>query len=64
MAEVRALVAALVKTTGCIVVIADSQYVRDTANYLLSCGIVHKGKRSDLWNIIKDKLDKLISIRW
>eukprot|EP00972_Heterocapsa_arctica_P089634 13218854-Heterocapsa_arctica.AAC.1 len=42
-AEVRALVAALEKTTR---------------------GVVHKGKHSDLWKRIKEKLDKRISIRW
>eukprot|EP00972_Heterocapsa_arctica_P058597 8641700-Heterocapsa_arctica.AAC.1 len=63
-AEVRALVAALAKSIGGIEVITDNQYVRDTANYLLTGGVVHKGKHSDLWNRIKNNLDKLNSIRW
>eukprot|EP00972_Heterocapsa_arctica_P077717 11463081-Heterocapsa_arctica.AAC.1 len=63
-AEVRALVAALEKSMSGIEVITDNQYVRDTANYLLSGGNVHKGKNSDLWNRIKQNVDKLISIRW
>eukprot|EP00972_Heterocapsa_arctica_P093286 13761581-Heterocapsa_arctica.AAC.1 len=63
-AEVMALVAALVKLIGGIAVITDNQYVRDTAKYLLSGGVAHKGKHSDLWNRIKQHLDKLISIRW
>jgi ribonuclease HI len=63
-AEVRALLAALEKSTGRIEVITDNQYVRDTTNYLLSGGIVHKGKHSDLWHRIYDNFGKLISIRW
>eukprot|EP00972_Heterocapsa_arctica_P103966 15323145-Heterocapsa_arctica.AAC.1 len=63
-AEVRALVAALEKPIGCIEVITDNQCVRDTANLLLSGGILHKGKHSDLWKRTKYNLDKLISIGW
>eukprot|EP00972_Heterocapsa_arctica_P047623 7023970-Heterocapsa_arctica.AAC.1 len=63
-AEVRALLAALEKSIGRIEVITDNQYVRDTANGLLTGGIVHKGKHSDLWNIIQNNIEKLISIRW
>eukprot|EP00972_Heterocapsa_arctica_P100298 14790965-Heterocapsa_arctica.AAC.1 len=48
---------------GGIEVITDNQYVRDTAKYLLSGGVAHKGKHSDLWNRIKQHLDKLITIR-
>eukprot|EP00972_Heterocapsa_arctica_P065760 9707544-Heterocapsa_arctica.AAC.1 len=60
-AEVRTLVAALEKQN--IEVITDNQYVRDTANLLLSGGIVHKGKHIDLWKRIKENLDTLINIR-
>ena len=63
-AEVRALLAALEKTIGKIEVITDNQYVRDTSNYLLSGGTVHKGKHSDLWTRIHSNIEKLISIRW
>eukprot|EP00972_Heterocapsa_arctica_P115852 16450045-Heterocapsa_arctica.AAC.1 len=45
-------------------VITDNQYVRDTMNYLLSGGIVHNGKHSDLWHRINGNIGKLISIRW
>eukprot|EP00972_Heterocapsa_arctica_P024725 3646445-Heterocapsa_arctica.AAC.1 len=38
-AEVRALVAALEKSIGKIEVITDNQYVRDTANGLLTGGL-------------------------
>eukprot|EP00972_Heterocapsa_arctica_P102349 15079561-Heterocapsa_arctica.AAC.1 len=41
-AEVRALVAALEQLIGGIEVITDHQYVRDTANYLLTGGMFHK----------------------
>eukprot|EP00972_Heterocapsa_arctica_P061444 9061885-Heterocapsa_arctica.AAC.1 len=63
-AEVRALVAALGKYIGGIEIITDNQYVRDTADYLLSGGIVQKGKHRDLWKRIEEHLDKLISNRW
>eukprot|EP00972_Heterocapsa_arctica_P070472 10409797-Heterocapsa_arctica.AAC.1 len=43
-AEVRARLAALEKAIGNIEVITDNQYVRDTTNYLISGGAVHKGK--------------------
>eukprot|EP00972_Heterocapsa_arctica_P008513 1242383-Heterocapsa_arctica.AAC.1 len=54
-AEVRALLAALEKSTGKIEEINDNQYVRDTTICLLSGGIVHKGKHSDRWHRIKRK---------
>eukprot|EP00972_Heterocapsa_arctica_P073074 10794148-Heterocapsa_arctica.AAC.1 len=41
-AEVRALVAAIEKTEGNIDIITDNQYVRDTAQYLVTGGTVHK----------------------
>eukprot|EP00972_Heterocapsa_arctica_P095536 14089355-Heterocapsa_arctica.AAC.1 len=63
-AEVRALIAALEKTTGKVEFITDNQHVRDTTNYLLSGGIVHKGNHSDLWTRINSNIGKLISIRW
>eukprot|EP00972_Heterocapsa_arctica_P053790 7922799-Heterocapsa_arctica.AAC.1 len=63
-AEVRALVAALEKSIGGIEVITDNQYVRDTANDLLTGGVVHKGKHSDLCNRTNHNLDKLNNIRW
>eukprot|EP00972_Heterocapsa_arctica_P071829 10610149-Heterocapsa_arctica.AAC.1 len=63
-AEVRALVAALEKSIGKIEVITDNQYVRDTANGLLTGGLVHKGKHSDLWSRIQNNIGKLASIRW
>eukprot|EP00972_Heterocapsa_arctica_P107300 15806767-Heterocapsa_arctica.AAC.1 len=45
-AEARALVAALEQSIGGIEVITDNQYVRDTSNYLLTGGALHKGKHS------------------
>eukprot|EP00972_Heterocapsa_arctica_P114554 16442981-Heterocapsa_arctica.AAC.1 len=63
-AEVRALLAALEKSTGRIEVITDNMYVRDTAIELLTGGIVHKGKHSDLWSRIYNNIGTLISIRW
>eukprot|EP00972_Heterocapsa_arctica_P039389 5800334-Heterocapsa_arctica.AAC.1 len=41
-AEVRALVAALEKSIGGIEAITDTQYVRDTANYLLTGEVVQR----------------------
>eukprot|EP00972_Heterocapsa_arctica_P014542 2140513-Heterocapsa_arctica.AAC.1 len=55
-AEVRALLAALEKTIGKNEVITDNQYVRDTTNYLLSGGTVHKGKHNDLWTRINSNI--------
>eukprot|EP00972_Heterocapsa_arctica_P113904 16439702-Heterocapsa_arctica.AAC.2 len=52
-AEVRALVSALGKSIGGIEVITDSQSVRDTANYIITGGVVHTGKHSDLCNRIR-----------
>eukprot|EP00972_Heterocapsa_arctica_P042511 6265705-Heterocapsa_arctica.AAC.1 len=63
-AEVIALVAALEKTTSCIEVITDNQYVRDTAKYLLAGGHVLKGEHSDLWQRVRDRIEKFIRIRW
>eukprot|EP00972_Heterocapsa_arctica_P015311 2255734-Heterocapsa_arctica.AAC.1 len=63
-AEVRALLAALEKSTGRIEVITDNMYVRDTTNEQLTGGTVHKGKHSDLWSRIYNNIGKLISIRW
>eukprot|EP00972_Heterocapsa_arctica_P058983 8693030-Heterocapsa_arctica.AAC.1 len=31
---------------------------------MLTGGVAHKGKHSDLWNRTKNNLDKLNSIRW
>eukprot|EP00972_Heterocapsa_arctica_P048939 7210094-Heterocapsa_arctica.AAC.1 len=62
-AEVRALVAALEKTEGVIDVITDNQYVRNTAQYFESGGVVHKGKHCDLWTRIKQQIHKMKSIR-
>ena len=56
--------AALEKTKGPIDVIADNQYVRNTAQYLESGGTVHKGKHNDLWTRIKTQIHKMKSIRW
>eukprot|EP00972_Heterocapsa_arctica_P054189 7986381-Heterocapsa_arctica.AAC.1 len=52
------------KNTSKIEDITDNQYVRDATNYLLSGGIGHKGKHSDLWHRIKENMWKLICIRW
>eukprot|EP00972_Heterocapsa_arctica_P074295 10965442-Heterocapsa_arctica.AAC.1 len=62
-AEVRALVAALEKTSCQIEVVTDNQYVRNTAQYLASGGAVHKGKHYDLWAIIKQHIQNMKSIR-
>eukprot|EP00972_Heterocapsa_arctica_P003397 507643-Heterocapsa_arctica.AAC.1 len=62
-AEVRALVAALEKAENNIEVITDNQYVRDTAQYIVAGGTLHKGKHSDLWRKIKCQIHKLAHIR-
>eukprot|EP00972_Heterocapsa_arctica_P041346 6099240-Heterocapsa_arctica.AAC.1 len=63
-AEVRALVAALEKTEDVIEVITDNQYVRGTAQYLATGGMVHKGQHSDPWGRIKLHICKLGNIIW
>eukprot|EP00972_Heterocapsa_arctica_P077981 11498842-Heterocapsa_arctica.AAC.1 len=62
-AEVRALVAAQEKSPGSIEVITDNQYVRDTASYIKSGGLVRKSKRCDLWNRVAAHIHKLKHIR-
>jgi ribonuclease HI len=63
-AEVRALVAALEKSTAGVHIITDNQYVRNTAQYLKAGGTVHKGKHHDLWTRINNNIQKMDSIRW
>eukprot|EP00972_Heterocapsa_arctica_P082987 12228669-Heterocapsa_arctica.AAC.1 len=64
-AEVRALAAALEHSEDVIEVIADNQYVRDTAQYLAAGGMVHKGTHSDLWIRINLHIGGGLSlIRW
>eukprot|EP00972_Heterocapsa_arctica_P045783 6757156-Heterocapsa_arctica.AAC.1 len=42
----------------------DNQSVRDAAHYLAAGGVAHKGRHSDLWNIIKQQIAKMGHIRW
>ena len=63
-AEIRALVAALEKSTAGVHIITDNQYVRNTAQYLKAGGTVHKGKHHDLWTRINNNIHKMDSIRW
>eukprot|EP00972_Heterocapsa_arctica_P110348 16244948-Heterocapsa_arctica.AAC.1 len=63
-AEVRALVAASEKTEGAHDVITDNECVRNTAKYLESGGVVHKGKHFDLGTRIKHQIHKMKNIKW